>query len=194
MGLKFTKVPADTFKQIQLNAGIVVDSFVPSTLVIGNILGATSGGVNFASNPTYTEFGEDVDTVPANSKELKKLDSYDPVLGGTLLTVTAASVKQLLAAADIDGSDATKVIPRAELKASDFSDIWWVGDYSDKNSGSTAGFIAIHLKDALNVTGFQIQSTKNNKGTMPFEFHGHYTIADEDLNPPFEIYVSPGTT
>lgn len=59
--MKFTQIPANTFKEIVLNAGIVVDSFVPSTKVIGNIIGATSGGVNFTATPTYTDYGDDID-------------------------------------------------------------------------------------------------------------------------------------
>ena len=61
MALKFTKMPEDAFEKLQLNAGILVDTFTPSTGVIGNILGATSGGIQFATNPTYSDFGEDVD-------------------------------------------------------------------------------------------------------------------------------------
>lgn len=193
MGMKFTKVPSDTFQTIQLNAGILCDSFVPDTLEVGNIIGATSGGVNFNSNPTYADFGEDVDNVPANTKELKRLQSFDPTMSGTFITVSAGAVKRLLAAADIDSQSAIKVVPRSVLKTTDFAGLWWIGDYSDENEGASAGFIAIHLADALNTTGFQIQSSKNGKGTMPFEFHAHYSLEDEDLEPPFEIYVKAGT-
>lgn len=192
-GLKFTQVPADTFEKLQLNAGILVDGFTPATGVIGNILGATSGGVSFASNPTYTDFGEDIDNVPNNMMELKHLSAFDPTMSGTFLTVTAAVAKMLVGAADIDGTDTTKVVPRQQLLATDFDDVWWIGDYSDKNTGSNAGFIAIHLINALNTSGFQIQSGKDAKGTMSFEFHGHYSIESQDTVP-FEIYVKTGTT
>ena len=191
-GLKFTQVPADTFQRLQLNAGILVDTFTPATGVIGNILGATSGGINFASNPTYTDFGEDIDNVPNNMKELKHLSAFDPSMSGTFLTVTAAVAKMLVGAADI-GTDTTKVVPRQQLLSTDFSELWWIGDYSDKNTGENAGFIAIHLLNALNTSGFQIQSGKDAKGTMSFEFHGHYSIEDQDTVP-FEIYVKAGTS
>lgn len=194
MGLKYTKVAADTFQKLALNAGIMCKNFVPATGTVSQILGATSGGVQFATNPTYADFGEDVDNVPANTKQLKQLQSYDPTMSGTLLTLDPATAKTLVAAADIDGSDSTKIVPRSQLQASDFEDVWWVGDYSDVNSGASAGFIAIHIMDALNVTGFQIQSGKNAKGQLAFEFHGHYDIEDEDQTPPFEIYVKAGTS
>lgn len=191
MGLKFTKYPADTFSTIQLNAGIICEGFDPDTLVVTNILGATTGGVTFASNPTYVDFGEDVDNVPANTQELKKLQAFDPVFSGTMITVSPTSVKRALAAADID-TGGIKIVPRAMLKTADFHDIWWIGDYSDVNEGADAGFLAIHLMRALNQTGFQFQSTKNGKGTSAFEFHGHYTLTDEESTPPFEIYVKAG--
>lgn len=192
MAQKFTKVPDDTFEKLQLNAGILVDTFTPDTGTIGNILGATTGGIQFASNPEYTDFGEDVDNVPNNTKELKHLSGFDPTMSGTFLTCTPAVIKSLVGSADVDGTDTTKVVPRSELLSTDFKDVWWIGDYSDVNTGANAGFIAIHLKNALNTTGFQIQSSKNEKGQMAFEFHGHYSIEAQD-EVPFEIYCKAGT-
>lgn len=190
--MKFTQIPNDTFEKLQLNAGILVDEFTPSTGVIGNLLGATTGGVSFASNPSYTDFGEDVDNCPNNTKELKHLDGFDPQMAGTFLTCTPSVLKSLVGAADISASDATCVIPRNQLLASDFEELWWIGDYSDVNTGANAGFLAIHLMNALNQAGFQITSAKNAKGQMAFEYHGHYSVADQDTVP-FEIYCKAGS-
>lgn len=192
MGLKFTKIPADTFQRLQLNAGILVDSFLPATGTIGNILGATSGGITFNSNPEFEDYGEDVDNCPNNMKELKRLKSYDPQMSGDFLTCTTAVVKKLIGAADIDATDTSKVIPRSQIESGDFTDLWWIGDYSDQNTGSNAGFLAIHLMNALNQSGFQIKSEKDAKGKMSFEFHGHYSMSAQDTVP-FEVYVKAGT-
>lgn len=188
---KYTQVPADTFEKLQLNAGILVDDFTPATGVIGNILGATTGGIQFATNPSFIDFGEDIDNVPNGTKELKHLEYFDPAMSGTFLTCSPALVKSLVGAADVSATDSTKVVPRAELLAADFDDVWWIGDYSDVNTGDDAGFIAIHLMNALNTAGFQIQSTKNNKGQLAFEYHGHYSIEDMETVP-FEIFVKAG--
>lgn len=190
--MKFTQIPSDTFQKLILNAGILVDAFTPATGVIGNLLGATTGGIEFSTNPEYTDFGEDIDNCPNNTMELKKLISFDPQMSGTFLTVTPAVAKQLIGPADIDGSDATHVVPRADLLTTDFKEVWWIGDYSDVNTGANAGFLAICLKNALNTGGFQIQSEKNNKGQLAFEFHGHYSIEDT-TDVPFEIYIKAGT-
>lgn len=192
MSQKFTRVPEDTFENLQLNAGILVDQFTPSTGVIGNILGATSGGINFSTNPDFTDFGEDIDNVPNNMMELKHLNQYDPQMSGTFLTCTPSLAKSLVGAANIDQSDSTRVVPRAELLTTDFKEVWWIGDYSDVNTGDNAGFLAIRLMNALNTAGFQIQSTKNEKGQLAFEYHGHYSINSQDTVP-FEIYVKKGT-
>lgn len=195
MAKKFTQIPSDTFRKLQLNAGILVDSFTPETGTIGNIIGATTGGVSFSTNPEFEDFGEDIDNCPNNTMELKRLTSYDPQMSGNFLTLTAAFVKQLVGAADIDVGDSTHVIPRTDLNTADFKDVWWIGDYSEVNLDGTAGsagYIAIHLKNSLNNAGFQIQSSKNAKGQMAFEFHGHYSIDNID-EAPFEIYVHGGS-
>ena len=186
--MKFTQIPSDTFKKLQLNAGILLDTFTPSTGTIGKIVGATSGGVNFTATPTYSDYGDDIDNCPKNTKELKRLESWEAKMSGSFITVSAELAKTLTALADIDADDATHVIPRNEIENADFKDLWWVGDYSDSNTGDAAGFCAIHLMNALSTGGFQIQSSDDAKGTFSFEFTGHYSIDAQDTVP-FEIYI-----
>ena len=124
--------------------------------------------------------------------EFKELSLWDVSLSGTFITVDANNVARLIGAADIDTTDNTKIVPRNDLKAEDFKDIWWVGDYSDKNGENNGGFIAIHMLNALSTGGFQIQSGKDVKGQFAFEFAGHYSLADQD-RVPFEVYVKAGT-
>jgi len=191
--MKYTQIPTDTFEKLQLNAGILTDNFQPDTGTIGNLMGATTGGITFSTNPSYTDFGEDIDNCPNNMMELKHISAYNPTMSGTFLTVTAAVAKALIGSADIDKADETHVIPRVDLLTKDFTDLWWVGDYSDKNTGENAGFMAIHLMNALNTAGFQITSSKDAKGQLAFEYHGHYSMDSQDVVP-FEIYVKAGET
>lgn len=190
--MKYTQIPTTAFQNIQLNAGILVDTFTPATGVIGNLLGATTGGIQFADAPEFSDYGEDIDNCPKNMKELKKLVSHAVTLSGTFVTVTAATAKKLAGAADVDEDDATHIIPRNDLIDDDFEDLWWIGDYSDQNTGNTAGFVAIHMKNALNTGGFQIQSTDRGKGQFAFSFEGHYSMDAQD-EVPYEIYVKEGT-
>lgn len=191
---KFTKIPADTFKQLQINAGVILSDFTPATGAFEpeNQLGATTGGITFAATPTFSDYGENVDNCPKNTLELKRLDDVDVKCSGTFVTVTTTSAKSLMAAADIDGTDTTKVVPRRDLSSADFSDIWIVGDYSDKNGANNGGFIAIRLMNALSTGGFQLKTADKNKGQMAFEYTAHYSISKQDVVP-YELYIKAGT-
>lgn len=186
--MKFTQIPANTFKNLQMNAGILVSGFSPATGEITGLLGATTGGVNFTDTVEYSDMGDDIDNCPKNTKELKHLDSHEAKMSGTFVTIDATQAKRLAGAADVDANDSTHIVPRNDLSQSDFADLWWIGDYSDVNTGSNAGYLAIHLMNALNTGGFQIQSTDKAKGQFAFEFTGHYSINAQDTVP-YEIYV-----
>lgn len=189
--MKYTQIPADAFKNIQMNAGVLLESFNPTSAVVGSIIGATSGGVNFTATPEFADYGEDIDNCPKNMLELKKLQSWEAKMSGTFISVSADLAKMLVGAGDVDGEDGTKIIPRQDVLKTDFKDIWWVGDYSDINNGENAGFCAIHLMNALSTGGFQIQSADDGKGTFSFEFTGHYSMDAQD-KVPFEIYIKEG--
>ena len=192
--MKFTQIPTNTFKELQLNAGILTSNFTPATGTVAadDILGATSGGVSFSATPTHTDLGDDIDNCPENMKELKKLESWEAKMSGTFLTVNTAQAKSLIGAADIGSSDTTKVTPRNDLASTDFEDIWWIGDYSDKNGATNGGYIAIHMMNALSTGGFQLQSGDNAKGQFAFEYTAHYSMAAPDTVP-FELYIKAGT-
>lgn len=193
--MKYTQIPQDTFNNIQLNAGVLLKGFDPEngTLNATDILGATSGGVNFTATPSYIDYGEDIDNCPKNMKELKHLDGWEAKMSGTFVTVTAELAAKLTGAAD---TATDKVTPRNELKAADFADLWWVGDYSavneDGTKGASAGFCAIRLLNSLSTGGFQIQSGDKAKAQFAFEFTGHYSMEHPETVP-FEIYVKAGT-
>lgn len=192
--MKFTKIPSDAFQKLQINAGILTTDFTPSTGEVGAAgqIGATTGGVNFTATPTFTDFGEDIDNCPKNMKEFKRQDMVEAKMSGTFINADTKTAKLLCGAADIDASDTTKVVPRADLKDSDFTDIWLVGDYSDKNGAKNGGFIAIHMLNALSTGGFQLKTADKAKGQFAFEFTAHYSLAEQD-KVPYEIYIKAGT-
>lgn len=193
--MKFTQIPSDTFKKLQLNAGVLATTFEPTTgtLTATNVIGATTGGISFEATPEFEDFGEDIDNCPKNTMELKKLTSWEVILSGTFVTMDTAVAKSMTGAADIDGSDSTKVVPRNDVDVEkDFSDIWFVGDYSDENTGESAGFIAIRVINALSTGGFKLQTTDKGKGNFEFEYTGHYSMSAQDTVP-FEVYVKAGS-
>ena len=87
-----------------------------------------------------------------------------------------------------------KITPRTHIDIdNDFFDFWLVGDYSEYNTGSGAGFIAIHIMDALSTGGFQIQSEDKGKWKFSFEFTAHFSM-DAQETVPFEMYIKAGTS
>ena len=188
--MKFTQVRSDTFQSIQLNAGIILTDFTPSTGAFdeSDILGATSGGATFAAVPTFIDFGADIDNVPENTFQLKQFDQWQVTMSGTFVAVDGDLAELLTAAGDLSSG---KVTPRTNITSSDFSTVWWVGDYSDVTNGGDAGFIAIEMTHALSTGGFKVKSNDKGKGTFDFEFTAHYDLEDIDTAP-FNIYVHAG--
>ena len=189
--MKYTKIPESTFKNLKLNAGVLLSAFNPESATVADesIIGATTGGINFTATPTFSDYGEDIDNCPKNMKELKKLDAWEISLSGTYVTVDANAVKALVGAADVCGN---KITPRNDLKLTDFTDVWWVGDYSDQNGETNGGFVAIHMMNALSTGGFAIKSSDNGKGNFAFTYTAHYSMSAQDTVP-FEVYVKAGT-
>lgn len=192
--MKFRKIPESTFKNIVLNAGILLSSFTPATPTIDdtNILGATTGGINFTATPTFTDFGEDIDNCPKNMKELKKLDSWEVKLTGTFITSNTSLIALLMGAGDVGTSDTTKVTPRVDVASTDFKDLWFVCDYSDKNGENNGGYCAIKIINALSTGGFSMQSADKGKAQFSFEFTGHVSMSAQTVVP-FEVYLKEGT-
>ena len=76
---KFTVIPKATFDELQLDAGVLLNTFNPSTPEApadSAIICATTGGIKADCTPTYSDLGSDVDNCPENAKELKHLDGW----------------------------------------------------------------------------------------------------------------------
>lgn len=169
---RFTVIPENTFNALQLDAGVLLKRFNPAlpTIEDEDIICATTGGINPVCKPTFSDFGEDVDNVPNNMMEFKHLDGWECSISTTSLGTSPELIKMALGCADIDGTDASKIVPRMDLKQTDFASIWWVGDRAD------GGFVAIELKNALATEGFSLQTTKNGKGQIAITIMGHVSI------------------
>ena len=182
---KFTKVSQDAFKEIQLEAGLVLNQFDPTgatDVEDAHIVCATTGGIEIACKPTFTDYGEDIDNVPNNMLEFKEVDGWDCSISFTALNASASVIKLALGAADsADG----KITPRFDLAEGDTKDIWWVGERAD------GGFVACCLKNALSTEGLALKTTKKGKGQLSCTLTGHVSIAAQDVVP-MEFYVQEG--
>jgi len=183
MAKKFTVIPQNTFNALQLDAGVLLKQFDPSSPTApadADIITATTGGINVSCVPTYSDFGEDVDNCPNNTKELKHLDGWDCTMSTTALGTSAELIKLSLGAADITVAS-SKITPRRDLEQTDFADLWWVGDKAD------GGMVAVKLINALSTGGFSLQTTKNGKGQISLTITGHVSINAQDVVP-MEFY------
>ena len=183
--MRFTKISETAFKEFQLEAGLILNTFDPATpdnVTDEHIVCATTGGVEISCKPTFTDYGADIDNVPNNMLELKEIDGWDCRLGFTALSVTAEAIRLSLGAADVAEN---KITPRAEKKNTDAKDIWWVGDRAD------GGLVACRLINALSTEGLTLKTTKNGKGQLSCALTGHVSIKAQKVVP-MEFYVMEG--
>ena len=119
---------------------------------------------------------------------LKHLDGWECAMAFSSIKFNADNTKWALGAADISnvtgGLGIKKIVPRGEVRLTDFSDLWWVGDKAD------GGAFAIKLINGLSTGGLNIQSTKNGKGTNQMTITGHVSLANQDVMP-MEFYDIP---
>lgn len=184
---RFTKVAQDAFDALQLDAGVILVNFDPANPTepqSDDILAVTTGGINIVCTPTFSDFGEDVDNVPNNMMEFKHLDGWECTMSFSDLKFNANNTKFALGAADVTTATGyKKIVPRRDVKLTDFKDqLWWVGDKAD------GGAYAVCLLNALSTGGVSIQTSKNNKGTNAATLMGHVSINAQDTMP-MEFYV-----
>lgn len=184
--MKFTKIPQSTFDELQLNAGILVKDFdvESGTFADSDMLTATTGGVTVSVKNTYQDLGDDIDNCPKNTMELKKIESAEVTVSTTALNINENLLMFMLGAADKD-SNTGAIIPRKDLKTTDFSTVWWIGDLSN------GGYIAVKISNALSTEGFEIKTSDKGKGNVSLTLTGHTSINAQDVIPA-EFYLGAG--
>lgn len=185
---KATVIPQNAFESLQVEAGVLLNAFDPADPEITDeaIICATTGGITVSCKPTYSDYFEDVDNAPNNVMEGKRLDSWECSLATTGLGTSPALIKMALGAADIDSQNASKIIPRRDLKLTDFdSSIWWVGDRAD------GGLVACQLLNALSTDGFSLKTSKKGKGQTSINLMGHVSINAQDVVPMVFYSIDP---
>ena len=181
--MTFTQIPQDTFEKIQANAGVILSDFDPTspTLTRANIICPTSGGVRVNVTPSFSDWGDDVDNCPKNTKELKHQDNIDCTFSFTCLSYSVNTIKMAIGAATAvapTSSAVGTVTVDRDLTAAHFANsIWWVSDLADGR------WIAAELSNVLSTGGLSIQSTDNGKGKSEVTLMGHYTIESPDIVP-----------
>ena len=183
---KFTRISQDAFDSMQIEVGLLLrtlDTEGNTEVKDEDIICSTSGGINIVCKPTFVDYGDDIDNVPANTIELKEIDGWDCSIAFTTNEANIETVKLALGVAAAEGN---KISPtRGSLKDA-AKDIWWAGDRKD------GGWVACCLKKALSTEGFSLKTTKKGKGQISCTLTGHVSIAAQD-EIPMDFYVQEGT-
>lgn len=184
--MRFTKIPENTFEELQINAGILVKDFDTETGTFDDedMITATTGGITVSVKPTYEDFGSDIDNCPKNTKELKRITETEVSLSTTALNINEDLLLFNLGAADKDATTGA-IKPRTDLKTTDFRTIWWIGDLSNN------GYIAVKISNALSTDGFSIKSSDKGKGNISLTITGHVSMDAQDVIPA-EFYLGAG--
>lgn len=182
---KFVKVSESTFNEIQLEAGLILNTFDPTgetEVEDTDIVCATTGGIAIDCKPNFTDYGEDMDNVPNNMLEFKKVEDWNCSIGFTALNASESVIKLALGVADAKDGKIAPLVSNAKEYA---KDIWWVGERAD------GGFAACRLFNALSTDGLSLKTTKKGKGQISCTLTGHVSIKAQDVVP-MEFYVQEG--
>ena len=200
MGIKSTvttPLRADTFKKLQLNAGVMLADFdlssyttasalktaLASAITAGTkLLGATRGGGTFVITRDVREV--EADGMRAKFVGSEIVDSGDAYMSTTLIEITPDHMQKVIGNADIDTSSAnhTVMTVRLAIDESDYiNNIVWVGDTNE-------GFMAIELLNGLNTADVTFTWADKNEGTVTCEFHAHQDGVEYEDELPVKLH------
>ena len=191
-----TPLRAETFQNLQLNAGIFIKNLAYDSIADAdalktairaaitdgtNILGATRGGGTFVA--TREVRTPEVDGMRYGFVGSDFVDSADAYLSTTLVEVTPETVKSTLGNATVTTSGKkTTIQMHTAIEDSDYIEsLTWVGDLADGR------YVAITLFNALNTADFTLTFADKGEGTLAAEFHARQAAVDDYDNAPFEI-------
>ena len=192
-----TPCRTETFQKLQLNAGIFLMNFDPSSYTdaddlrdalvteIGSgtkLLGATRGGGTFVATSEIRE--PDVDGKRYRFVGGAFVDSVDAQLTGTLVEIRPEVFAKVLATGEsATAGKKTTIKMHTAIQTTDYiQNLTWVGDMSN------GGLVVITLKNALNNNGMTLTFTDKGEGTIPFEFHAYQSTVEDYDYAPFEVY------
>ena len=173
-------IRSETFKKLQLNAGIFIKNFdyatptdaetlktaVATAINSGtNILGCTRGGGTFTVTRELRTPEIDGMRYPFIGSDF--VDSTDAYLSTTLVEVTPATVEACLgnATKSSSGKKTTLKMHTAIETADYITNLCWIGDLADGQ------LVLIALNNALNTADFSLTFTDKGEGTLAAEFH-----------------------
>lgn len=182
-GLK-TGLTERTIKNLQLNAGVLLSSYTRGGAIDeDNIIGATRGGGSFNAVPELHQAA--VDGAPTYTKGLERCDGWNVNLTFTMVEFTAPAIIRALgagASSNVVETTDTKITAVTNILATDYKDVYWVGDTSDGKN------VVILVKNAMNTAGLSLTASDKGEGTFGLTLQGHHAV-DNLGAAPFEIIL-----
>lgn len=170
--MHFQRVTQSEIDSIQLGAGVLLKSFVPSSWSFDDdaIICATTGGVKASCIPDYEDLGEDIYGVKPDCMELRRITGWECTLEFTAVSADQETLAMALGPHKTKGS---KVSPSPAVSDDDYiEEIWWVGDKLD------GGFLAIQLANVLPTDGFTLSTSQTGAGEISCSLTGHTDAGD----------------
>ena len=192
-----TPLRKETYKNLQLNAGLTLVNFDLSSYATADalktalaaaiqdetkLLGASRGGGTLTITREIRQV--EADGVRSRFKGSEIVDSADAYLSQTLIEITPDHLKAVLGNVDIDDTVPGHVVMtmRTAFEDTDYIDsIVWIGDTSE-------GFVAIELLNALNTADFTFTFADKNEGTVNVEYHAHQEDVNDNEELPCKIH------
>ena len=174
-----TKVSADAAQNMQVDAGILLNTFDvtnPVEPADTDIICATSGDFNITCQPETEDFFEDVNNAPNNTMEGKRITGWNCGLTVNCLEVTEDTLVLGLGAADV-GSDGG-INPRVQYQLTDFKGMYWLGDMVDEDK-----VLCVVMDNTVSTDGLSMTTTKNGKGQIALTLTPHASLANMDKVP-----------
>lgn len=179
MAWKAARVSADFANNVQVQAGIIVSTYDitnPVAPADSDILCATTGDFSITCVPETEDWFEDVNNVPNNSMEGKRITGWNCELSVSCLEITEETLLWALGAADV-GSDGG-VHPRDQYRIADFKSIYWMGDMVDEDK-----LLVIAMDNTASTGGVDLSTGKNSKGQLALTLTPHASLADQTKIP-----------
>lgn len=174
-----TKVSADAAQNMQVDAGILLNTFDvtnPVEPADTDIICATSGDFNITCQPETEDFFEDVNNAPNGTMEGKRITGWNCGLTVNCLEVTEDTLVLGLGAADV-GTDGG-INPRRQYKLTDFKGMYWLGDMVDEDK-----VLCVVMDNTVSTDGLSMTTTKNGKGQIALTLTPHASLANTDKVP-----------
>lgn len=176
---KATKISADAAEKMQVNAGLLLNSFDVTNPVEPEdtaIVTETTGDFSITCVPETQDFFEGVNNAPTNTMEGKRIVGWTCGLSVTALSVTEDTIKTALGAFEVGENNGIR--PRSTYKVEDFKSLYWIGDMIDEKK-----LFVVAMDNTVSTAGLSFTATNNGKGGLALELTPHTSLQDQHKVP-----------